>query len=117
MALAPGDGDILLVDGSCRLCRGTARALAPHLPARSQIRSFREPGALAGLPVAAERCERALQLVEAGGRVSEGLEALVRALRRRWYGPLLRLYYLPLLRPLLDGAYRRLAAARREWGG
>jgi len=108
--------DLLLVDGDCRLCRQAAEALSPHLPAGSEVRSFREPGSLAGLPVDAARCERALQLVEPGGRVSEGVEALVRALRSRWYGPLLRLYYLPGLRQALEAGYRWLARRRRSWG-
>jgi len=108
--------DLLLVDGDCRLCRGAARALAPHLPAGTAVRSFREPGALVGLPLDAARCERAVQLVEPGGRVSEGVEALVRSLRRRWYGPALRLGLLPGLRQVLDAAYGWVAR-RRGWGG
>ncbi len=109
--------DLLLVDGDCRVCRTAASALTPHLPASCEVRSFRAPGALEGLPVDAERCERALQLVEADGRVSEGLEAVCRALRARWYGPLLRLYYLPGLRRALDAGYAWVAVRRRGWGG
>jgi len=109
--------DLLLVDGDCRLCRQAVRALSPHLPEGCEVRSFREPGALAGIPVDATRCELALQLVEPGGRVSQGVEALVRALRSRWYGPLLRLYYLPGLRQALDAGYAWVARRRRAWGG
>jgi predicted DCC family thiol-disulfide oxidoreductase YuxK len=113
---APGR-EVLLVDGDCRVCRSAAAVLAPGLPATCEIRSFRSPGALQGLPVDAQRCERAIQLVEADGRVSEGLEAISRALRGRWYGPLLRLYYLPGLRQLLDAGYGWVARRRRGWGG
>lgn len=117
--MAPGSPrrDVLLVDGDCRVCRQAASALAPHLPPGCEVRSFREPGALEGLPVDPERCEQALQLVEADGRVSAGVEAVVRALRSRRAGPLLRLYYLPGLRQAVDAAYAWVARRRRAWGG
>jgi len=117
VARASPGSDLLLVDGDCRICRRAAQALSSHLPEGCEVRSFREPGSLAGLPVDAARCQLALQLVEPSGRVSEGVEAFVRALRSRWYGPLLRLYYLPGARQALDAGYRWLARRRRAWGG
>lgn len=110
--LAPGH-DVLLYDGGCRLCTDAAGRLSRALPPGADARSFREPGVLRRLPgVDAARCELALQLVREDGQVFEGVEAVVQALRARWYGPLLRGYYLPGVRWVADAAYRAVARRR-----
>ncbi len=106
---------MLLYDGACRLCRRAAARIARSLPEASATRSFREAGALRRFPrldVAA--CESAIQLVRKDGLVFAGAEAVVQALRGRWYGRLLKAYYLPGIRRAADAAYG--AVARRRFG-
>jgi predicted DCC family thiol-disulfide oxidoreductase YuxK len=106
---------VLLYDGACRLCRRAAAGLAHLLPAETATSSFRDAGVLRRFPrldVAA--AESAIQLVRKDGMVFAGAEALVQALRGRWYGALLRLYYVPPLRRAADAAYG--AVARRRFG-
>ncbi|GHG91243.1 DUF393 domain-containing protein [Comamonas sp. JC664] len=115
----PPGHDVILYDGHCRLCGGAARQLQRLLgKTGTRLRSFREDGVLADFPgVTEDRCERALQLVLADGRVVEGLEAIVVALGRRPLGALLRVYYLPGLRQLLDALYRLVARYRFRLAG
>ncbi|AKQ66881.1 hypothetical protein A176_003793 [Myxococcus hansupus] len=115
---SPGH-DVILYDGHCRLCGGAARQLQRWLgKTGTRLLSFREDGVLAAFPgVTEDRCEQALQLVLADGRVVEGLEALVLALGQRPLGRLLRVYYLPGLRQLLDAGYRIVARYRFRIAG
>ncbi len=113
MRTAPPGHDVLIYDGACGLCRRAAGRLLPSLPATTATTSFRDPGALSRFPgIDAARCEAALQFVRKDGVVFSGMEAAVEALRGRWFGPLLRAYYLPGIRPLLDAAYRAVARRR-----
>ncbi|NOJ82572.1 thiol-disulfide oxidoreductase DCC family protein [Myxococcus xanthus] len=115
----PPGHDVILYDGHCRLCGGAARQLQRLLGGTgARLRSFREDGVLAAFPgVTADRCERALQLVLSDGAVVEGLEAIVLALGRRPLGRLLRVYYVPGLRQLLDALYRVVARHRFRIAG
>ncbi|ABF93112.1 conserved hypothetical protein [Myxococcus xanthus DK 1622] len=115
----PPGHDVILYDGHCRLCGGAARQLQRLLGGTgTRLRSFREDGVLAAFPgVTADRCERALQLVLPDGAVVEGLEAIVLALGRRPLGRLLRVYYVPGLRQLLDALYRVVARHRFRIAG
>jgi predicted DCC family thiol-disulfide oxidoreductase YuxK len=82
------------------------------------LRSFREEGGLAAFPgVSYERCELAMQLVQADGRVVEGAEAIVQALGRKVWGKLLYIYYVPGLRQLVDALYRVVARYRFRIAG
>lgn len=110
---APGH-DVLLYDGACGLCRGAAGKLARSLPAETDTSSFRDAGALSRFPgLDPARCELALQLVRKDGVVFAGVEAVVQSLRGRWYGPLLRAYYLPGVHVAADALYG--AVARRRY--
>jgi predicted DCC family thiol-disulfide oxidoreductase YuxK len=112
--LPPGH-DVVLYDGACSFCRRAAGTLARSLPPEAATSSFRDPGALRRFPgLDATRCASALQLVRKDGVVFSGVEAVVQALRGRWYGPLLRAYYLPGVRPLADAAYRAVARRRQH---
>lgn len=115
---APGH-DVILYDGHCRLCRGGAKQLEGLLGSRgTELRSFRDEGVLAAFPgVSPERCERALQLVQADGHVYEGAEAIVQALGRRWWGRLLFVYYVPGLRQLAEALYGVIARYRFRIAG
>ncbi|XXF75288.1 DUF393 domain-containing protein [Myxococcaceae bacterium GXIMD 01537] len=115
---APGH-DVILYDGHCRLCQAGARRFQALLGMHgTELRSFREEGALAAFPgVEFARCEEAMQLVQADGRVLEGAEAVVRALGRRWWGKALLVYYVPGLRQLVDAVYRAVARYRFRIAG
>lgn len=106
---------MLLYDGACRLCIRAAGNLSRLLPTETPARSFRDRDALAPFPgLPPERCEQALQLVREDGEVFSGVEAIVQGLRHRWYGPLLRGYYLPLVRDVADAVYRAVARRRQH---
>lgn len=115
MRTLPPGHDVLLYDGACLLCVRAAGELARHLPVETPACSFRDAGALAPFPgLPPERCEAALQLVREDGEVFSGAEAVVQGLRHRWYGALLRGYYLPVVRTVADAAYRAVARRRRH---
>lgn len=115
----PPGHDVVLYDGHCRICGGAARQMKKLLGGQgTELRSFRDEGVLDAFPgVSAERCENAMQLVQADGRVVEGAEAIVRALGRRPLGRLLFLYYVPGLRQLVDLGYRVVARYRFRIAG
>jgi predicted DCC family thiol-disulfide oxidoreductase YuxK len=115
----PPGQDLLLYDGDCAFCRREAARLVRWLPEGAvAARSFREPGALQALPdLDAARCQKALQLVRADGRVFSGAEGLVQALRHRRLGLAARLYYLPPLRQLVDAGYALVARNRHRLAG
>ncbi len=105
--------DTVLFDGHCRMCAGAAKALVRWVPPdRVRLRSFREEGALEPFPqVTEEQCERAMQYVRADGRVFQGAEAIVQALRHRPLGKLAAAYYAPGLRQLLARRRFKLASS------
>ena len=83
-----------------------------------QLRSFQERGVLDAFPgLSWERCMKAMQLVTTDGRVFEGVEAVVRALQSRRYGPLLKAYYVPGLRQIADASYSLIAKLRYRIAG
>jgi predicted DCC family thiol-disulfide oxidoreductase YuxK len=118
LTAAPGR-DVLLYDGDCPFCRREAGRLLRWLPEGAlQARSFREPGVLDAFPgLDAARCEKALQLVRADGRVFAGAEGVVQALRHRRLGLAARAYYLPGLRQLANSVYAGVARRRFRLGG
>jgi predicted DCC family thiol-disulfide oxidoreductase YuxK len=112
--LPPGH-DVLLYDGACRLCRRAVTRVTRVVPETTATHSFREAGVLPRFPrLDVPACEAAIQLVREDGMVFAGVEALVQALRRRWYGRLLRLYYLPGIRSAADAVYASVARHRFE---
>ncbi|GEN11527.1 Predicted thiol-disulfide oxidoreductase YuxK, DCC family [Myxococcus fulvus] len=115
----PPGHDVILYDGHCRICSGAAREFQRLLGGRgTELRSFRDEGVLEAFPgISAERCELAMQLVRADGRVMEGAEAIVRALGRHPLGRLLYVYYVPGLRQLVDVVYRAVARYRFRIAG
>lgn len=116
---SPPGHDVILFDGHCRLCSAAARKLERLLGGRgTELRSFRDEGALSSFPeVSYERCEKAMQLVQADGRVVEGAEAIVQAMGRRVWGRLLYVYYVPGLRQLVDLLYGVVARYRFRIAG
>lgn len=105
---------MLLYDGACSLCRRAAARLAVAMDREAAVRSFRDEGALRRFPrLDVDACASAIQLVRKDGVVFAGVEALVQALRARWYGRLLRrVYYLPGVRYAAEAAYAAVAHRR-----
>jgi predicted DCC family thiol-disulfide oxidoreductase YuxK len=105
---------VLVYDGRCRFCVGQVTRLARWVDGRVRFESFRDPGVVARYPgLTREACEGAVHLVEPGGRVTSGAEAILRALAvRPPLRPVVWLYRLPGLRQLLDAGYRAIARNR-----
>jgi predicted DCC family thiol-disulfide oxidoreductase YuxK len=70
--------------------------------------SFQDPGVLERFPgITHERCMRAMILVDTDGRAFTGMEAAARAV-----GGIALLYYVPIVRQLLDLIYWLIARNR-----
>lgn len=109
---------VLIYDGDCSMCRGSAlwlmrRALAGGakdleiLPCRSSVRRERFPS------ISDDTCMAAMQLVLPDGRVLAGADAAPEILRRiprwRWVAAL---FSLPTARPIARRVYGWIAANR-----
>lgn len=105
---------VLLYDGGCCFCRGQVARLSRWLGDRLEYESFRDPGVLARHPeVSAEACESAIQLIEPGGRVRAGADAITAALRlRRLTAPAAWIYAVPVARGVIDRVYELVARYR-----
>lgn len=103
----------ILYDGHCKFCIEQMKNLARWLPAgRYEALDFQEPGVLERFGVSREAAMRALQYVDARGRVYAGAVAVVRAVGLRRLGKLAYVYYVPGLRQLLDAIYAAVARNR-----
>src|SRR5262249_10827391 len=109
----------ILYDGHCRFCIEQMERLARWLPpGKYQALNFQEPGVLEQFPgVTHAQAMRALQFVDAPGRVYSGAEAAVRALGLRPLFKVAYVYYLPGLRQILDAVYRAVARNRYRIAG
>jgi predicted DCC family thiol-disulfide oxidoreductase YuxK len=116
---APPPRPTVLFDGKCVFCRAQARRLARFLPSDGvELVDFQEHGALDRFPgLSYDEAMRALQFVDARGRIFAGAEGVVRALVLRAIGKLALVYYLPGLRQLLDALYVRVAERRYRLAG
>ena len=105
---------VVIYDGHCAFCVAQATRLRRWVGGQARFESFRDPGVIERYPgLTAEECEQALQLVEAGGRISSGAEAVARALLLRpMLAPLARLYFVPGARQIATWAYRLVARNR-----
>ena len=119
LTTAASKRDTILFDGECNLCQSGARTLGKLIPrSRIELLSFRQPGVLERFPgITLERCERRMQLIRSDGRVFEGAEAIVQALRHRVLGRLAFAYYVPGLRQLADVLYSLVARYRFKLAG
>ena len=111
---------VILYDGLCRFCaRQSRRLIALARPGLVEAVNFQQEGALDRFPgVTHDACMKAMHLIEPDGRISQGAEAIARAIATRpmfrWIRPL---YYLPGLHQTLDGLYAFIASNRyRLWG-
>jgi len=105
---------ILIYDGDCRFCIEQAARLARLVRGRVALESFRDPGVLSKYPALTRpECEAAIHLVESGGRVSRGAEAIARTLALRpLLAPVALLYRVSILRAIADWGYALVARNR-----
>ena len=109
---SPPEKPLVIFDGDCGFCRfwiGRWRSISAdrldYAPYQDVAARFPE------VPV--EEFRRAVQLVLPGGEVFGGAEAVVRALAEvPRHGHWLALYRIPLVRPVVDLAYRAIAGHR-----
>jgi predicted DCC family thiol-disulfide oxidoreductase YuxK len=110
---------VLIYDGRCRFCMREANRLQRWAHGRVRLESFRDTGVVERYPgLTLADCEQALQLVEPGGRIRSGAEAVARTLRLNpRIAPLTWVYYVPGLRWAFDLGYRTVARNRFLLGG
>lgn len=108
----------LLYDGQCPFCTASAERLRGL--SRDPSVSFVPFQSLPGLParrwVTLEECEQALHLVDDGGNVFRGVDAVVQLLSRRWWGFWMLAYRWFFVRPLIDRIYAAVARRRTRLG-
>jgi len=113
----PSDAPVVLYDGRCDFCIAQARRLRTIVRGALLFRSFHDEGVLADYPgLNKEACMKEIKLVEPGGRICGGAEAVVRAIR---YGnPILGVfvwvYYVPGVRYAADRIYAQVARSRHR---
>jgi predicted DCC family thiol-disulfide oxidoreductase YuxK len=111
---------VILFDGHCRFCTQTAKKLARRFgPSRVIAANFQEEAVLAAYPgVAYEKCMKKMHVVAPGGKVYAGAGAAARLVREvRFVGFFGYLYYVPVLRQLLDVVYFFVAKYRYKLFG
>lgn len=114
---APGR-DTVLFDGECRFCSKAARQLRALTRGEVDLSSFREDGVLQRFPgITFEAAMAAMQFVRADGRVFSGAEAIVQAMRTRWFGKPAFAYYVPGIRQIADGVYGLVSRYRFKIAG
>lgn len=114
------DRPVGVFDGECRFCRAQAQRIR-RLDRRGafEFLARQDPAAVQRFPRLAEGdLSSGLRLVEPGGEVHVGADAVYRIARRipvwRWAA---WLYRVPILHRLLRGAYAVVAANRYRFAG
>jgi predicted DCC family thiol-disulfide oxidoreductase YuxK len=107
---------VLLFDGSCPFCTGSARAvLRVFGEKRVTLSDFQRPGALEPYPfLRYDALMKKMHVVRADGRTFAGAEAFARIVTRLpgpagWPG---WLYYVPGVRQIADAVYALVAKHR-----
>jgi predicted DCC family thiol-disulfide oxidoreductase YuxK len=116
LPLAEDSRPVLIYDGYCGFCTEQVSRLERLVNGAVRMRSFRDPGVISRYPgLTRAQCQQALQLVEPGGRIYSGAEAIAATLQLR---PLLAsvgwLYYLPVVRQVADWGYRFVTRRRSD---
>lgn len=110
----------MLYDGHCRFCTQAAKKFARRLgPARVKTVNFQDDGVLASFPgLTHEACMKKMQVITPDGKVYAGAGAVARLLRSfRFVGWVTYLYYVPLLKQLVDLLYALIAKYRYKLFG
>jgi lipase maturation factor 1 len=111
------DRPLVVFDGECGLCRASARLLARRTGERIAYESY-QTAAERYAAIPPERCRESVQLLEPGGRVTQGAQAIARALwlAGRWTWLLAVYRRVPGAAPLAEWGYRLVARHRRRRG-
>jgi predicted DCC family thiol-disulfide oxidoreductase YuxK len=105
----------LIYDGECGFCRASVnRLLRWDREHRLDVVPFQDQTRVAGLGIPLPALAAAMHLVNPGGAVYSGADAVPELLRllpgKRWLAPLFRM---PGVLPLARRVYRSIAARRR----
>jgi predicted DCC family thiol-disulfide oxidoreductase YuxK len=118
---APGGTQlIMLFDGHCRFCTGSAKKLARMVgPALVKTINFQDEGVLESYPgVSYDACMKKLHVISPDGRVYSGAGAVARLFRTfRFIGWMTYVYYVPGIRQLVDLNYWLVAKYRYKLFG
>ena len=108
---------VLIYDGHCRFCVQHVSWLERLVNGAVRLQSYHDPGVFKRYPgLKAAQCEGALQLVEPGGQIYGGAEAIAATLQLRpVLAPVGWLYYVPGIRQVADWTYRLVARNRFDW--
>ena len=109
--------DLLLYDGHCRLCSGSARSLRTWARGSLTLQSFRELDVTARYGLSIEACEQAVHLVRSDGVIEHGVGALLGAVRHRWFAPLFAWMRFPGIRFVVDQLYALVSKWRFRIAG
>ena len=114
---SPPDRPVLVFDGDCGFCRFWIARWRHRTGETVDYEPLQHPDIPRRFPeIPRERFARAVQLIEADGRVSEAAEAVFRLLalgRRR--APLWAYEHVPGVAPVTERAYRVIADHRSFW--
>lgn len=112
---APPGTVVVLYDGHCRFCtQQMTRLRRLAKPGALSSVDFQEEGALARFPgLTWDECMKEMKLVEPGGRVHGGADAIARALTTRpaWWLAVWP-FYIPGIRQIARALYRFVARRR-----
>jgi predicted DCC family thiol-disulfide oxidoreductase YuxK len=118
LTTTPPAKDTVLFDGDCRICGKGARQLRAMTRGSVELISFRDESVLERFPgISFDAAMKAMQLIRRDGRVFSGAEAIVQALRGRWFGKAALAYYLPGLKQGADALYAVVARYRFRIAG
>lgn len=109
---------VLLYDGDCAVCTRLAGFVDRRLRPRATVAPYQEAD-LAPMGLTPQRCDQALQWVDATGRTSSAQNAVARLLlaSRPWARPIGAVLLLPGANWLAGLAYRWVAANRSRLPG
>ncbi len=115
--LIPSDAALLLLyDGHCSICRGSVEFLRRRQGSqRLHMQPLQEGDAVERLGLDPQRVREELHVIDRGGQVFQGADAVFRALaelpRWRWTGPL---FSVPGVGPVSRRVYRFIAENRPQ---
>jgi predicted DCC family thiol-disulfide oxidoreductase YuxK len=116
---SPPERPLLVFDGNCGFCRFWIAWWRHRAASSVDVEPSQQPDISRRFPeITRDRFARAVQLIEVDGRVSEGAEAVFRALAlggRRT--PLWAYQSVPGVAPVTERAYRLIANHRSFWAG
>src|SRR5436190_1544386 len=114
---SPPNRPVLVFDGDCSFCRFWIARWRHHTGGIVDYEPFQSADIAQRFPdIPRDRFAHAVQLIEIDGRVSEGAEAVLRALALGGHrAPLWTYEHIPGVALVSEGVYRTIAGHRRFW--